>query len=235
MLIIAAVIDFKKREIPDKIWLSFGGLGGAITTFELLALSSNADLGSPMVSIANVTAMGIQLGIIGPIAYLLYRTGLFGGADSKALIAIAMLFPFYSGPLMLHEFSALSVLTNAAILSTSHVLHNITRNLLSIFKGRRIFDEFNGDSLGRKVLAMMMGYRAESSNSGYLFSMETSDSNGQRKFNFSPVSYDEFVSSGKKDVWVTTALPFIVYMAAGFVIMICFGDMIAGIFLKLLT
>lgn len=236
MLVVAAIIDFKKREIPDKIWLIFGGLGASITAFELFAVSNleNAALGSPMVSIANLSALGIQLGIIGPVAYLLYRTGLFGGADSKALIAIVILFPFYSAPLKLHEFSALTVLTNAAILSTSHVLYNITRNLASVLNGKRIFDGFEQDSHVRKVLAIMMGYRSSSSNSGYLFSMEVSDTNGQRKLNFSPATYDEYVDSSKKDVWVTTALPFIVYLAAGFIVMMTFGDLIAGIFLGLI-
>jgi archaeal preflagellin peptidase FlaK len=243
MLALAAIIDFKKREIPDKIWVIFGSLGAVITAFELFAMptlffdSRIADhSSSPAVSISNLMLFGIQIGITVPIAYLVYRTGLFGGADSKALIAIALLFPFYAAPLKLHELSALTILTNAAILSMSHVLYNVVRNLASLIKGKRIFDGFERDSIGRKALAMMMGYRTESSNNGYVFSMEVAgdDAGKQRKFNFSPASYEEYVGSGKKDIWVTTALPFIVYMAAGFVIMISFGDIIASIFLNLL-
>ena len=80
----------------------------------------------------------------------------------------------------------------------------------------------------RKTLAFFLGFRTAAPN-GYLFAME-SVSDGKRRFNFHPGSYDDYVNANAKNLWVTPALPFIVYMAFGFLFMIMFGDLLALIF-----
>jgi len=218
MLVLASVMDLKKREISDKVWVSFAGLGLLITAIEF---SSNS---------TNLFQYGLGVAITVPIAYGIYRTGLFGGADAKALVAIAMLVPFYDMPFKIHGFTSLTVLTNATILTLANVVHNIVRNSIDLVKGKAVFEGFEESGL-RKALAFITGFKAAAPN-GYLFAMESNYS-GKRRFNFHPAGYYDYVSTNSKNLWVTPALPFIVYMAFGFLSMIIFGDLIALIFAKI--
>ena len=212
MLVLASVMDLKKREISDKIWISFAGLGLLITAIEF---SSNS---------INMFQYAFGIAITAPIAYGVYRSGLFGGADAKALVAIAVLVPFYDLPFKIHGFTAFTVLTNATILTFAHVAHNVVRNAIDLGKGKPVFEGFEESGL-RKTLAFFLGFRTAAPN-GYLFAME-SVSDGKRRFNFHPGSYDDYVNANVKNLWVTPALPFIVYMALGFLFMIMFGDLLA--------
>ena len=215
MLVLASVMDLKKREISDKIWVAFGGLGLLVTAIEF---SSNS---------INMFQYGFGIIITAPIAYGVYRSGLFGGADAKALVAIAVLVPFYDMPFKIHGFTAFTVLTNATMLTLAHVAHNVIRNSMDLAKGKTVFEGFEESGL-RKALAFIMGFRAAAPN-GYLFAME-SVSDGKRRFNFHPGTYDDYANANDKNLWVTPALPFIVYMAFGFLFMLMFGDLLALIF-----
>lgn len=215
MLIIASILDLKSREISDKVWIGFGGFGLLLAAIEF---NTNS---------INLVQYGIGIGITAPIAYAIYRTGLFGGADAKALAAIAVLLPFYDMPFKIHDFTAFTVLTNATILTSAHIIHNVIRNSIDLARGRIMFEGFE-ESKTRKALAFMMGFRSNMPK-GYLFAMEVSEG-GRRKFNFHPAAYDEYIAPNTKNVWVTPALPFIVYMAFGFAVMIIVGDLLALIF-----
>ena len=211
MLILASILDLKTREISDKVWVGFGGLGLLLTAIEFNANS------------INLIQYGLGIGVTAPIAYAIYRSGLFGGADAKALVTIALLLPFYDMPFKIHGFPAFTVLTNATILTFAHVIHNVIRNSIDLARGRSMFEGFE-ESPTKKILAFMIGFRSKEPR-GYLFAMESSEG-GSRRFNFRPAAYEEYVTNGK-NVWVTPALPFIVYMAVGFAFMIIFGDLLA--------
>lgn len=217
MLLCASIIDLKKREISDRIWIGFGGFGILLTALELNGGS------------ANMLQYVLPVGITAPIAYGIYRTALFGGADAKALITISLLLPFYDMTFKIHGITALTVLTNATILTLTQVIYNSVRNCIEIAKGRAIFEGFE-ESNARKALAFMMGFRT-SSPKGFSFAMESSEG-GKRKFIFHPAKYDEFVASNSRGIWVTPALPFVVYMALGFTFMVIFGDLLALFFAK---
>lgn len=226
MLVIAAIIDIKKREIPDKIWVGFGSFGALLAVLEFTV---NPD-GLAGTLADNVFLYMLGIAIIAPIAYAIYKTGLFGGADSKALIAIAVLLPTYDFMLYkIHGFTVLTVLTNALIISMSQVIINSVRNSIAVARGVRIFEGMD-EGPARKALAFAMGYRSTSA-VGYLFPMEGIDESGKRKFAFNPARYDEFVQEPDdastmpaKGIWVTQALPFIVYIAIGFAVTLTIGD-----------
>ena len=231
MLAIASILDIRSREIPDKVWLIFGGLGAMLTALEFLdtpASSRTAFSVHYVVGISLVSSMG----------YATYKAGLFGGADPKALAAIAIILPAYSaGGFAFHDFAAISTFFNALVVSTTAMLYNVVRNSLSVAKGMPIFE---GMSEGRmkKALAFAVGFPS-SSFGKYVFAMEAIDDSGKRRFRFNPASYDDFASAqqqqqeeNKRKTWVTPALPFIVYISAGFVINLVIGDLFA-LFFKL--
>ena len=246
MLVIAAIIDIKKREVPDKIWIGFGGFGALMAIFEF----TNPDSSSSLFNYA------LGLGIVAPMAYLVYKTGLFGGADSKALIAIAILFPWFNDGILfkLHDFTALTVLTNALVISLSQLAFNMARNLAALARGRRIFEGI-AEGTARKALAFATGYKTTNS-AGYLFPMEAVDESGKRKFVFNPARYEEFVAeeeqreydnnpdheknpatstSSGQGIWVTQALPFILYLAMGFALAVTVGDLLGAIIQNVVT
>jgi hypothetical protein len=77
------------------------------------------------------------------------------------------------------------------------------------------------------VFAVIVGHRSASPQ--YSFPIERII-DGKRKFDFSikPAETAEFEQ--RKDVWVTSALPFLLYLFAGFIVMILVGDLMSFIF-----
>ncbi len=234
MLAIASILDIRSREIPDKIWLIFGGLGAVLSVLELVDMPA-----SNRTAFSVHYAIGIAL--VSSIGYATYRTGLFGGADPKALVAISVILPAYSGGFFaFHDFAAISILSDALVVSITAMLYNIFRNSISVARGVPIFE---GISEGRmkRALAFAVGFPS-SSPGRYVFEMEAFDDSGNRKFRFNPAHYDDFAQSpeilqkgeekrgNKRRIWVTPALPFIVYIAIGFAINLVVGDLFAALF-----
>lgn len=229
MLTIASILDLKKREVPDKVWLIFGGAGALLTIFELFLdsnRSNNANTVDYQNSIAYLIHLSIGLSIAAAIGYITYKVGFFGGADSKALVAVAIILPVYNASFQAHSFPVLSIFSNAIIVSVTATLYNIFRNSISVARKVPIFEGVE-ESGFRKALAFTVGYHTESYGK-FAFVMEESDHLGRKKFRFNPLSYDDFVEKGmeSKKVWITHALPFIVYMGAGFILTISFGDLL---------
>lgn len=222
MLAIASILDIKSREIPDKVWLAFGGMGLAITALAL------ADPSAPSVAadkIAFIVHYIIGIALVSAVGYATYKAGLFGGADPKALLAIAMTLPTFEPTYKLHDFPALTVFSNALIISLAGMFYNVVRNSASLAKGIPIFEGLAENGM-RKILAFTVGFSSNSSGK-YLFAMEKSDESGKRKFVFNPAQYDEFAQNNDKRMWVTPALPFIVYIAIGFAVTLAAGDLFA--------
>ncbi len=79
MLAIASILDIWKREIHDILWITFGAVAILLIIFSPNPLDS-------------LKASGFSL-IIAPVVIVIWRTGLFGGADALGLIALAALAP----------------------------------------------------------------------------------------------------------------------------------------------
>lgn len=265
MLAIASILDIKSREISDKVWIVFGGAGAILTIIEILdGLSSNgsAELVSGTgaresahaFALASALAIhsAVGIAIISAVGYATYKLGLFGGADPKALIAIAIILPIYTGyynnhpsvaisVINLHSFTALTVFSNAVIVSMAAMMYNVIRNSISLARGIPIFEDFQEGPM-RKALAFAVGFPSNTLGK-YVFVMEENGNEStKRKFRFNPASYDEFASQDddqfvqtgtekqgkrRRNTWVTHALPFIVYITIGFVIAITIGDLMA--------
>ena len=230
MLAIASFLDLKNREVPDKIWLIFGGAGALLTIFELF-FSSNGGSSSDALEfqskVAYLVHLSIGLSIISAIGYVTYKVGFFGGADPKALAAIAVILPVYNASFQVHGFPVLSVFTNAIVVSITATLYNVCRNTILMAKKVPIFEGVE-ESKFRKALAFTVGYQTQSCGR-FAFAMEELDNNGKKKFRFNPLSYNEFAEEdrGAKKVWVTNALPFIVYISAGFLLTVTVGDIMS--------
>jgi len=211
MLILGSIIDIWKREIHDYYWIGFGIVG-----FSLVFLSSEI--------IPNLLLMGFAL-IIAPFVILIWRIGLFGGADAFALIALAVIAPmatFTENPV-----TPFTTLSNAAVLFIIPFLINITRNIIAQIKGNNIFEGFN-DSIIKKIAAAFIGYRAKNPKFG--FAIEKTE-NGEKKIDLAMHHAENQDFCSTPNTWITPGIPYLLLITGGFVIQLLFGDIILTRFL----
>ncbi|MCS6767489.1 MAG: prepilin peptidase [Candidatus Nitrosocaldus sp.] len=220
MLVVASLMDIRRREVSDWVWVIAGAVGIGVMVIGVAYIPV-----LPVQSDESVIKYITSICITAPLAYIAYRWGLFGGADAKALVVISILVPSYQMQYSIHGIPALTVLTNASLLTIVNLLHNVARNSLAMLRGKDLFDGMD-EPLHRKMLAFMLGFVTRPK--GYMFALEEVR-DGRRVLSLSPKAYSDFAGHDG-EIWVTQALPFIIYITIGFVIMLCAGDLLAYLF-----
>jgi preflagellin peptidase FlaK len=211
MLIVGSIIDIWKREIHDYYWIGFGGVG-----FLFVFISTEL--------ISNLFTIGFAL-IIAPFAILMWRLGLFGGADAFALIALAVIAPMVT--ISENPITPFTTLSNAAILFVIPFLMNVIRNTIAQIKGERIFEGFD-ESAGKKIAAVLMGYKAKNPKFG--FAIEKIE-NGKKKLDLALHHAENQEFCTKPNTWITPGIPYLLLITGGFIIQIFYGDILLSRFL----
>ena len=134
----AAICDVRTRRVSNRTWPPLAGLALVLLAWDTLAV-----LGDPSPFAARLFALrvGVSLGLVIPLAYLFWRMGGFGGADAKAFMVVAVLFPTFPTyevaglvlPLQhttLGVFS-LTILTNTVLIGACYPLALLVRNALA--------------------------------------------------------------------------------------------------------
>lgn len=99
--------DIRTRRVSDRFWLPLYGLGAVILVWDTyMALMVDG-----LFLRVYIVQVAISLGVVAPAAYAFWRLGTFGGADKKALYAIAVLFPAYPS----YSIAGVTLPLNAAI------------------------------------------------------------------------------------------------------------------------
>ncbi|WP_226004771.1 A24 family peptidase [Natrinema salinisoli] len=88
----AAYRDIETRRVSSTVWIPLSLLGAALLVWEGW-LSWSA--GGTAWTYEFLIPTAISLGVVVPIAYLFWWFGGFGGADAKALLVLAVLFPTF--------------------------------------------------------------------------------------------------------------------------------------------
>jgi len=191
LLFYAAYSDVKKREADNWIWLVI-----AIPGIIFLILDRN------MLSI-----LSILISI--PIAFLLYIFGM-GGADAKAIMALAILNPLPPSISIFHSPQFIFPLT---------ILIN---SLLLILPLPILFFFYNVFKKNVELPQAFFGYKmdAEKAKNKFVWPMEK---DGVKKIY--PVK-DADLSFYKGEIWVTPKLPFLVFIFFGYIISYVFGDVL---------
>lgn len=212
MLGLASFFDIWKREIHDFIWIGFGSIAVIMLLFEPNLTNS-------------IWTILLSL-IIAPFAILIWRIGLFGGADAFALIVLAALTPMIT--LSNNIVSPFTTLSNAALLFVIPFFANGIRNAVSILKNEDIFAGFNETRL-KKSLAVFVGYRAKNPNYG--FSIEKIEG-GCKKLDLGLHNAEKTEFCTSSDTWITPGIPYMLLITGGFIIQLLFGDILMN-FLKI--
>ncbi|MEM0350863.1 MAG: A24 family peptidase C-terminal domain-containing protein, partial [Archaeoglobaceae archaeon] len=175
-------------------------------------------------------AIGIPFMI--SLSYLLYIIKAFGGADAKALMCLAIVFPFYPeiSPFLFNRgigIFSFSVLTNSVIFAPFLMLAMLLRNLI-----REGFGEFS-----KNIFYYFTGYKIPVDKIRFHNLFEFIDKEGRLKRVKRAVEWNEekirlLKKAGIEEVWVTPALPFMVFITFGYFVAIFFGDIIVEIMIR---
>ena len=146
----AAYRDVKVRRVPTRTWYPLVALGVVLLAVEAWQVYAGGGGGSgatlPYGRWLFSVRLAVSLGVVAPFAYLVWRLGGFGGADAKALMALAVLFPTYptyvvdalSGGVLVFPTQqsrlgvfSLTILTNTVLLGATYPALLTLRNLLA--------------------------------------------------------------------------------------------------------
>ena len=233
-LIYASWMDIKERSVTNWLWLLMIVVGVPIASYNLL-----------IYRIPFLISLSFSLLFTSALSYPCFRLNLFGGADAKSLICISLLIPthpcfhFFSHHfpissslntgLVLFPF-AISTLFNATILTLTVSFALFFYNLLNL----RL------DELSENVRYAFIGYKlhvdklTDLKHTRLIHSYDEKEGKLEKKFIFGGVEIDRgiieklknYAAEGEldKEVWVTPDLPFILFITAGFLISVLYGN-----------
>lgn len=160
-LVYASWSDYKTREVSNRVWVIYAPVALLLSLAELL-------LNDP----AKLPFFGLSFGVTAVIAILLFYTGGFGGADSKALMCIALALPFSAGtvfsnlsplgesPLAQNLFP-LTIFSNGVLFAAATGIYMLLYNVVWHARtGKKFFEgTLAKESVGKKLLILITGHR----------------------------------------------------------------------------
>lgn len=161
ILIFSSWSDYKTREVSNRVWVIYAPIAIVLSLSELILYDSS-----------KLTLFALSVGITIGFAFLLFYSGGFGGADSKAFMCIAMALPFYPtillNPLLADGLSPISqiifpitILSNSVLIAALSAIFLLLRNLATtITTGKSLFEgTLATESIGKKILVLVTGQK----------------------------------------------------------------------------
>jgi len=237
--------DYRTREVSNKIWIFFAPLAFILTLMESLLQES-----------FEITVYGICFGLTATFAIILFYSGGFGGADAKALMCLALALPFYpenlpkplSGEIspIAQTFFPITVFSNSVFLAAATAVYIFLRNIIWHRRvSKKLFEQnFVKESFARKFLVLITGYKVSVNSlkeKWHLYPLEDIEEteNGfKRKLIVIPPKDEDrnkiverltkAVDARKIQdrVWATPGLPMLIFITAGLIIALFFGDIV---------
>jgi preflagellin peptidase FlaK len=238
-LIYASWSDYKTREVSNKVWIILGPLALGLTGFQFLMYSSEP--------FQLITTYVLAFAVTSGLAIAVFYAGGFGGADAKALMCIALALPIYPSHLLLQPAGfvsplfPLTIFTNSVLLGALSVFYALFRNLLWKIRNKRgLFEGLEDASLGRKILALVSGYKMKMAKleKGHMYPLEDFYENNEGKKKRKLLVFpkyeerEEIVSRIMKNmkkgeaVWTTPGLPLLIFITTGLIVALAYGDII---------
>lgn len=236
-LIYGSWSDLKTREISNWVWTIFAPLAFILTTLQY-GLFAQDLLYYYVLSFIVVLALSL----------VLFYTGGFGGADAKALICLSLALPYYpiyflKSPLgSVLPIFPLSVFIDSVFLASFSVVYVLFRSVSWKYRNKKkMFEGFEKESLGRKIVVLLSGHKVsitELKKKNYVFPLEDFGKSEDKRRLIAIPNDDErekIVSrlieaeqSGQiqDDIWATPGLPMLVFITAGLIITLVFGDIL---------
>ncbi len=238
-LVYASWSDWKEREVSNKVWVILAPLAFALTTIQYVFLAQEL-----------LFYYVFSFVVMSVLAVALFYAGAFGGADAKALMCLALALPYYPIYLLprVSFFSPifpLSVFSNAVLLAALTVVYALLRNSVwRLRKGARLFSGFENESVWRKILVLVTGYKVDVATlekKVHVYPLEdiSTKETGVDERRLLVVPTDEtqetimarILTAGREGkiqngVWVTPGLPLLIFITAGLIIALSVGDIV---------
>jgi len=237
--------DYKTREVSNRVWAIYAPIALSISLIEIITVDSS-----------KLMLFGVSVGITVGIAFLLFYSGGFGGADSKALMCLSLSLPFapttFSLFLISDNISPISqyifpitVFSNAVLFAAASGVFLIFRNVFwhRINHKKMFAGALSQEASWKKFLVLITGYKVtvgKLKEKWHVFPMEDVDEHDEklgRKLVVIPREEDRnaivdrlsvAVDSKKIDgyVWATPGLPMLIFITAGLIVALLFGDIV---------
>lgn len=210
----ASYTDIKTRRASNMLWVIMGSVGAILLVIQYITVPAAFD---------NIFYL-IFIPIMIALMYIFFQLRLiFGGADAKAIMALAILVPLEPS---IFEFPLLSSFMpfSWVILSNSVLLFLLIPVSLLIFNIARRNIEFPYCLLGYKL-------SVEKAKERFVWPLEKIV-DGKRKFSYMPKEFDveddleTFEKNGIMEIWVTPKIPFMIPLLAGFLCSFILGDLL---------
>jgi preflagellin peptidase FlaK len=153
--------DYRTREVSNRVWLLYGPVALILSLTEFVFYEPS-----------RLPFFGLSFGLTTFIAFVLFYSGGFGGADSKALMCIALALPFIPEIAFVPLFSSgisplsqilfpLTVFSNGILLAAASAVYLLLYNIVwHIRNKRKLFEgSLSNESFGKKILVLITGYR----------------------------------------------------------------------------
>jgi preflagellin peptidase FlaK len=160
-LLYASWSDYKTREVSNRVWAVYAPIALFLSLAELLLYEPS-----------KLPLFGLSFGLTVIIAFVLFYSGGFGGADSKALMCIALALPFSTETLFQPIFASgvsplsqtlfpLTIFSNSVLFAAASGIYMLLRNLIKrVATGKKLFEgALTNESVGKKILVMVTGYK----------------------------------------------------------------------------
>ena len=183
-LLYASWSDYKTREVSNRVWAFYAPIALFLSLAELVLYEPS-----------KLSLFGLSFGLTAVIAFILFYSGGFGGADSKALMCIALALPFSTETLFTPIFASgvsplaqnlfpLTIFSNSVLFAAASGLYMLLRNLVQrATTGKKLFEgSLSAESIGKKMVVLITGYKislAKLKEKWHVYPMEDVDDGGE--------------------------------------------------------
>ena len=184
ILLYSSWSDYKTREVSNWVWAIYAPIAIALSASELLLFDQS-----------KILLFGVSVGFTVGLAFLLFYSGAFGGADSKALMCIAFSLPFapvtFFTPIIANSLSPISqviypmtIFGNGVLFAAASCVYMILRNYVWHKKnGKEMFTgTLAHESVWKKFLILITGYKvtvAKLKEKWHIFPLEDVETEGE--------------------------------------------------------
>ena len=226
--------DLKTREVHDLLWVVSGVLALVLNAYELFV----GTLGIPHLLYA--------VGFTAAVGLALWFFRLMGEADIFAFAVLVLLNPRAPSSLgaawvWTPIFFPFTLLSNAALAGAATPLVTLISNLAARLRGVNLFERAEGVSAPRRLALLLTArYISVESIRGPPFDYPLEGQGGLRirpdiwDDEAAEKTFSDLKEKGYERTWVSSTLPYIIVLAAGYLLSVVFGDILFRVLSTLL-
>lgn len=214
ILTYASYTDIKTRRASNLLWLIMGSIGGILLVVQYFTIG-----------FGDKTFYLLFIPIMIALVYAFFQMRLiFGGADAKALMALAILLPMHPSINQFPIWGESFMPASWTIFSNSIIIFLFIPLSLLIFNIAKRNIKFPHALLGYKM-------SIKTAKEKFVWPLEKIV-DGKRKFAYMPKEFDadeefdKFEKFGINEIWITPKVPFMIPLLVGFICSYIFGDIL---------